>query len=91
MMKIIKNISKVIVVLMLTVASYTVFAQPPPPPEDGGLGGNSSNKLGGNAPIGGGTLILLGLGVAYGGRKVYYQLKDNDIKEQHLFLGSFSK
>jgi len=42
----------------------------PPPPPSGGHGG-STNQSGGHAPIGGGLAILLSLGAAYGGRKVY--------------------
>jgi hypothetical protein len=74
MNKIKKNISKIIAVLMLTAGSFTVSAQPPPPPSGSNGGGNDGNKLGGNAPIGGGLFILLGLGAVYGGRKLY-QLK----------------
>jgi len=33
--------------------------------------------MGGGAPIGGGTLILVALGAAYGGKKVYKIVKDN--------------
>jgi len=80
MNKIKKNISKIIAVLMLTAGSFTVSAQPPPPPEDGGAGGSQGNKLGGAAPVGGGLFILLGLGAAYGGRKLY-QLKAEDLED----------
>ena len=74
MNKIKKNISKIIAVLMLTAGSFTVSAQPPPPPSGTTGGGSSNDKLGGSAPVGGGLFILLGLGAAYGGRKLY-QLK----------------
>ena len=70
------NILKAIAVLLFVGASYTVAAQPPPPPNGGSGGTNTqSDKLGGNAPIGGGLFILLGLGAAYGGRKLY-QVKE---------------
>ena len=74
MKKILKNILKVFVVLLFVGGSFTVSAQPPPPPA--GSGNDSTNKLGGNAPIGGGLFILLGLGAAYGGRKVYNLRKE---------------
>ncbi len=46
-----------------------IWAQvPPPPPPDHGSTGNQN---GGNAPIGSGLLILIGLGVGYGGKKFY--------------------
>ena len=48
---------------------YSQAMSPNPPhdahPEDTGA------PLGGGAPIGGGLFILLGLGAAYGGKKVY--------------------
>ena len=72
-MKLIKNILRIVIILLFIGTAYTVSAQPPPPPT-GGTGGsnNQNNKLGGSAPIGGGLFILLGLGTAYGGRKIYY-------------------
>ena len=52
---------------MLTLASTTMFASEPPPPDHS----QSGNVPGGGAPIGGGLFILIGLGAAYGGKKVY--------------------
>ena len=52
---------------------------PPPPPGDGhGQGGNQPAGPGGGAPIGGGIALLLSLGAAWGGKKVYqaYQNKE---------------
>jgi len=54
--------------------SNQVFAQSNPPADHGAPG----NQSGGGAPIGGGLFILLGLGAAYGGKKVY------DMKKQSL-------
>jgi len=52
-----------------------IYAQgPPPPPGDHGSSGN--NAPGGNAPIGGGLFILLGLGAAYGTKKWYNHRKE---------------
>ncbi len=80
MKKILKNILKTFAILLFISATFTVSAQPPPPPAgSNGSGGSSDNQLGGNAPIGGGLFILLGLGAAYGGRKLY-QLK-KEIKD----------
>jgi len=47
---------------------------PPPPPGGSsgagdGTGGDDTSRTG--APIGGGLFILLGLGAAYGGKKLY--------------------
>ena len=63
---------KSIITLLIIIGSVTttnLLAQVPPPPPPGH--GQSGNVPGGNAPIGGGLLILLGLGAAYGGRKLY--------------------
>ena len=72
-MKKIKNTLKVLIVVMFVSFAYTVEAQPPPNPPGGSNGSTNSsgNSLGGNAPIGGGLFILLGLGAAYGSRKLY--------------------
>jgi hypothetical protein len=64
-----KKISIIIAaVLALTISSATYAQAPPPPPPDHG---SSGNQNGGNAPIGSGLLVLLGLGAAYGGKKFY--------------------
>ena len=79
-----KNISKFIkVTLILTLFlgwSLISMAQGPPPPP-GGHGATSNQApgdSGGNAPIGGGIAILLSMGAAWGGRKVYQAYKDRD-------------
>ena len=70
-----KRIVLIFVVLMVANATTGLFAQvPPPPPQDHGSIGNKSS--GGGAPIGGGLFILLGLGAAYGGKKLYNMGKD---------------
>ncbi len=63
---------KTIIILLVIIASVTstnLFAQVPPPPPPGH--GSTGNQTGGNAPIGGGLFILIGLGAAYGGVKVF--------------------
>jgi hypothetical protein len=47
---------------------------PPPPPEGHGSDGNQAPS-GGTAPIGSGLLMLLGMGAAYGAKKVYNSRK----------------
>lgn len=62
--------------LSLSFTTSELAAQVPPPPPGGhGEGGNQPAE-GGGAPIGGGLGILLALGAAYGGRKVYKVWKD---------------
>jgi len=67
-----KNIViKLMLIVAISVSSLPLLAgggSPPPPPPIHGGGGNVNA---GNAPIGGGLFILLGLGAAYGGRKLY--------------------
>ncbi|PLX03334.1 MAG: hypothetical protein C0595_07495 [Marinilabiliales bacterium] len=47
------------------------FASDVPNPPAGDHGGSGDIAPGGGAPIGGGTFILLGLAVAYAGKKIY--------------------
>lgn len=65
---ILKTITAVIFTLGL-LSTLPTQGQPPPPPPSGH--GDEGNQTAGNAPINGGLGILLVLGVAYGGKKVY--------------------
>ena len=67
---------KILVITMLALATTSLFAQAPPPPPPGH--GETGNQNGGNAPIGSGLFLLLGLGAAYGGKKLY------DMKKKKL-------
>ena len=73
-MKTIKTTIATIIILLsfLIPISLTAQAPPPPPPDHGSTG----NQNGGNAPVGGGMFILLGLGAAYGGKKIYEWKKE---------------
>jgi hypothetical protein len=53
--------------LMVAQNSFATTDPPNPPGEHGQTG----DQAGGSAPIGGGLFILLGLGAAYGGKKLY--------------------
>ncbi len=64
----------------LLLWSNNANAQTVPPPPNGGHGQNINLPAGGSAPIGGGLFILLGLGIAYGGRKLY-QMKTESLEE----------
>ena len=68
-----KAILKLLTTLFFVLMMYSVEAQPPPPP--GQVLNTASNAIGGQAPIGGGLLILLGLGVVYSGKKLYNNYK----------------
>ncbi len=65
-----KNFKIILASLFLIFMSFGVLAQDPPDPPDG-HGEETDQDPGGQAPIGAGTLLLIGLGAAYGGKKVY--------------------
>ena len=76
----IKQTKILVVAAMLSLISIAGFAQTgPPPPPQGDLEGTTAqdNKLGGNAHLGGGIIILLTLGLAYGGKRLY------DLRKEH--------
>ena len=79
-MKDIAKFVKVTLILTLFLGWGLVsMAQAPPPPPGGGHGSpNNEGPAGGGAPIGGGIAILLSMGAAWGGKKVYqaYQNKE---------------
>ncbi len=66
-----KHINKITITLLviigLSISLVTTAQAPPPPPGHGQTG----NQTGGNAPIGGGLFILIGIGAAYCGKKIY--------------------
>jgi hypothetical protein len=78
----IQTMKKIIVtalfLMSLSFSSTYLLAQgvPPPPPGGHGESTNQGAGEGGGAPVGGGLGILLALGAAYGGRKVYRAWKD---------------
>lgn len=57
--------AKFIITIFLILASFTGFTQVKEPGDPGGTP-TGEPPLGGGAPIGGGTLILLSLGAFYG-------------------------
>lgn len=71
-----KTIIRLVSVLIFVLMIYSSEAQPPPPP--GQVLNTASNAIGGQAPIGEGFLILIGLGAVYSGKKYYYDKKDKE-------------
>lgn len=68
-----QQLRKFLLIAIFALFSVIAFGQNPPPPPGGGSGSgnNGGNQLGGNAHIGGGLLILLTMGLAYGGKRIY--------------------
>jgi hypothetical protein len=64
-----------VIAISIMIAGSTLFTtnviadNPPLPPENHGSNGNS--PPGGCAPVGGGLVLLVTLGLGYGARKVY--------------------
>jgi len=67
-----KKVFKILVVTAFLLAG-PIFLSAQPMPSDGDAGGGVTNggPIGGAAPIGGGLIIMLTLGAAYGAKKVY--------------------
>ncbi len=66
-----------ILAVLIVASVQPVYAADPPPPPGGTGSGSGGTPIGGGAPISGGIGILLALGIAYGGRKIY-QMKLNE-------------
>ena len=68
-----KLLAPILFTFIFVLFALVGFSQPPPPPSGHGETGNQS---GGDAPIGSGLAILIGLGAAYGSKKLYDLKKD---------------
>jgi hypothetical protein len=67
-----KKYRKLLATLVFTLSFTALLAQAPPPPNGGSNPTSSGNTpVGNGAPIGSGLFILLGLGAAYGGKKIW--------------------
>jgi hypothetical protein len=77
MKKIIKQASILLLFAAMLLSATPLLAQGPPPPPPSGHGATGNQPVGGNAPIGSGLAILLAMGAAYAGKKVY-QVKNEE-------------
>lgn len=66
-----KKIRLIIAGIFLFTLSMGVFAQDNPPDPPGEHGSDQDQPAGGAAPIGAGTLLLIGLSAIYGGKRLY--------------------
>ena len=79
-MKNITKLTKTTLILALFLGwNLVAMAQGgPPPPPGGGHGQGGNQNPGGGAPIGSGIALLLSLGAAWGGKKVYSAFKEEE-------------
>ena len=65
---------------LFLIFSFTAFAEMTGPKDPGGGPELGDPPLGGGAPVGSGVTVLVILGIAYGGKKVYElrKKKSND-------------
>ena len=63
--------------IVLSFSTQNIYADAPPDPGGGGPG-SGDQPVGGGAPLSGGLVMLISMGVAYGFKKVY----GNQIKEK---------
>ena len=78
-MRNIVKFTKVSLILALFLGfNLVAMAQAPPPPDTNGSDTNMPAGVGGGAPIGSGIALLLSLGAAYGGKKVYKAFQVNE-------------
>lgn len=67
-------------ILLSLFITSVVLADPPGPPGGNPTGGGGGTPVG--APIDGGLSILLAMGAAYGGKKLYQARKEKHEDEQ---------
>ena len=79
MKKVISIISILVVSLFFAISVNAQIMGPSDPPSGPQPG---DQPIGGGAPIGGGVFILLGMGAAYGGRKLYKLNQEKDKAEE---------
>lgn len=71
---------KTLLIAGMCLAGSQLLAQGPPnPPDNPNSGGG---PVGGSAPVGTGIGILLALGAAYGGKKVYNAFRNKQALEE---------
>jgi hypothetical protein len=66
-----KTLIKILFIILFALNTSLLFPQGAPPPPPSGHGSEINQPAGNGAPIGSGLGILLALGAAYGGKKVW--------------------
>ena len=62
---------KILLIALFALNTSLLFSQGAPPPPPSGHGSEINQPAGNTAPIGSGLGILLAMGAAYAGKKVY--------------------
>jgi hypothetical protein len=75
-----KKLYNLILITGFLFCNLGAFSQPPPPPPD--PSGNGNIPVGGGAPVGSGTLLLIGMAALYGGSKVYTMRSTEESEEE---------
>jgi len=74
-----KTIKLIVTGIFLMFLSFGLFAQSSDPPDPPGSHGSDQDQPGGQAPLSGGMILLLGLGAVYGIKRVYILKKTDSI------------
>jgi len=82
MKTIIKTLAAITLLVCILLIAKPVKADPPQPPSTGH--GQTGNGTPAGAPIDGGLGILLAMGAAYGGKKLYKARKDKNKAEEQV-------
>ena len=77
-----KTIQKYIMIVLFQLFAIAGFSQMMSPNNPGNGPQSGDPPLGGGAPVGSGIFILMSLGVAYGGKKVFHLVSQNKLKEE---------
>lgn len=75
------TIQKYIMIALFQLFAITGFSQMMSPQDPGNGPQSGDPPIGGGAPVGSGMLILMSLGVAYGGKKVFHLVSENKKEE----------
>lgn len=78
-----KTLIKILLIALFAFNTSLLFSQSAPPPPPSGHGQSGNQPAGNGAPIGSGLGILLALGAAYGGKKVWdYKLREKPMGQK---------
>jgi hypothetical protein len=70
-----KQLIKTLAIVVLITLGTTLMAQNPPHPNGGNDPTSGGNTPVGGAPIGGGLVMMMIMGAAYGAKKIYHLRK----------------